>query len=77
MKHGYLIHATPSQEAIAQCNLERQGYQTDLPLAPVRRRRVRVCTRIGAMFACYLLMNTLRNYLAHRKLKASAISIHG
>lgn len=57
MKAWYLIHSKPRQEALAGEQLERQGYETYLPLAPVRRRkRGRTISESGPMFPRYLFI---------------------
>jgi len=57
MKCWYLIHSKPRQEKIARENLERQGYATYLPLAPIRRRRRgRTIRVVDAMFPRYLFI---------------------
>ncbi|MFQ5661291.1 MAG: transcription/translation regulatory transformer protein RfaH [Gammaproteobacteria bacterium] len=58
MKAWYLIHSKPRQEEIAKQQLQRQGYETYLPLAPVRRRRRGRSYRvIAAMFPRYLFIH--------------------
>ena len=57
MKCWYLIHSKPQQEYLARENLQRQGYEIYLPLAPVRRRRRgRSYTEPGPMFPRYLFI---------------------
>lgn len=57
MKSWYLIYTKPKQEHLAKENLERQGYQIYLPLAPVRRRRGgRTIRVIDSMFPRYLFI---------------------
>ncbi len=57
MKAWYLIHSKPRQENVAKEQLERQGYETYLPLAPVRRRkRGRAYSVIAPMFPRYLFI---------------------
>lgn len=57
MQAWYLIQTKPRQEHTARDNLERQGYRSYLPLAPVkRRRRGRSYTDIGPMFPRYLFI---------------------
>ena len=57
LKHWYLIHSKPQQEYLAKNNLERQGYEIYVPLAPVhRRRRGRIRTEVGPMFPRYLFI---------------------
>ena len=58
MKAWYLIHSKPRQEHIAKEQLERQGYQTYLPLIPTRRRKQgRVHKIIAPMFPRYLFIH--------------------
>lgn len=57
MTSWYLIQTKPRQETIARDNLARQGYETYLPLAPVRRRRrERSYLEPGPMFPRYLFI---------------------
>ena len=57
MKAWYLIHSKPNQERVAQEQLERQDYETYLPLAHVRKRkRGRSYTDIAPMFPRYLFI---------------------
>ena len=58
MKAWYLIHSKPRQEHIAREQLDRQGYQTYLPLLPTRRRKQgRVHKVISPMFPRYLFIH--------------------
>ena len=58
MKAWYLIQSKPRQESIAQENLQRQGYDTYLPMAYLRRRqRGRFTTNTGPMFPRYLFIH--------------------
>lgn len=58
MKAWYLIHSKPKQESIAREQLERQGYQTYLPMAYIyRRRRGRQVRIIAPMFPRYLFIH--------------------
>ncbi len=58
MKAWYLIHSKPRLEAVAREQLQRQGYETYLPLAPVRRRkRGRTFSDVGPMFPRYLFIH--------------------
>ena len=58
MKCWYLIHSKPQQENLARENLERQGYETYLPLALFRRRRRgRAYSEPGPMFPRYLFIH--------------------
>ena len=57
MKCWYLIHSKPQQETLARENLERQGYESYLPLILMRRRRRgRAFTEVGPMFPRYLFI---------------------
>ena len=53
----YLVYSKPRQEGVAKVNLERQGYETYLPLlrAP-RRRKGRVVSVVSPMFPRYLFI---------------------
>lgn len=54
----YLIYSKPQQERLAYENLERQGYQSYLPLIRNRRRRRgRYVSAIEPMFPRYLFVN--------------------
>lgn len=56
-KEWYLVYAKPRQEAVAQQNLERQGYQTYLPLVShLRRRNGRRLNVVAPMFPRYLFI---------------------
>lgn len=57
-KGWYLVYAKPRQEATAQTHLQRQGYETYLPLVRrnVKRQGCRV-VRIGPMFPRYLFIH--------------------
>ena len=58
MKSWYLIHSKPHQERIARDQLERQGYETYLPFASVRRRRKGRSIRVvDPMFPRYLFIH--------------------
>jgi transcriptional antiterminator RfaH len=58
VKSWYLIHSKPHQERIARDQLERQGYETYLPFASVRRRRKGRSIRvIDPMFPRYLFIH--------------------
>ena len=53
----YLIYTKPRAEVVAQENLQRQGYETYLPLVQAKRRqRGRYQTVIEAMFSRYLFI---------------------
>lgn len=57
VKQWYLVYAKPRAEAVAQTNLERQGYATYLPLIRQPRRRAgRRVFAIGPMFPRYLFI---------------------
>ncbi len=54
----YLIHSKPNQESVANEQLQRQGYETYLPLAPVfRRKRGKTIRVIAPMFPRYLFIH--------------------
>ena len=56
-KRWYLIYSKPRQEGLAKENLDRQGYETYLPLARVPRRKLdRRVIRIEPMFPRYLFI---------------------
>ena len=58
MKAWYLIHSKPGQESVAREQLDRQGYETYLPLAPVlRKRRGKSVRVISPMFPRYLFIH--------------------
>jgi len=58
MKAWYLIHSKPRQEVTAREQLQRQGYETYLPIIPVRRKkRGRTKSKIGPMFPRYLFIH--------------------
>ncbi len=61
MSHGrawYLIYTKPRQERLAQENLQRQGYETYLPLVQrSRRRNGRYHKTIEAFFPRYLFIH--------------------
>ena len=57
MKAWYLMHSKHRLEVVASEQLQRQGYETYLPLAPVRRRkRGRMFSDVGPMFPRYLFI---------------------
>lgn len=61
MKSWYLIQTKPRQEITAWENLQRQGYQTYLPLARYkRRRRGKSYTITAPMFPLYLFISLTR-----------------
>lgn len=56
-KCWYLVYAKPRQEQVARENLERQGYETYLPLIrKLTRRAGRRVVSIGPMFPRYLFI---------------------
>jgi transcriptional antiterminator RfaH len=57
MKFWYLIHSKPKSEQLAKNNLERQGYETYLPLVQGKtKRRGKTTKLIQAMFPRYLFI---------------------
>ncbi len=53
----YLIYCKPNQEATAKENLERQGYETYLPLTSLLKKiRGKSSRRIGPLFPRYLFI---------------------
>jgi transcriptional antiterminator RfaH len=62
-KAWYLIYTKPRSEELARDNLQRQGYETYLPLMKAsRRRRGRYYTNIEAMFPRYLFIHLDSEY---------------
>jgi transcriptional antiterminator RfaH len=58
MKAWYLIHSKPGQENTAKEQLQRQGFETYLPLTPAfRKRRGRTIRVIAPMFPRYLFIH--------------------
>ncbi|NOZ10102.1 MAG: transcription/translation regulatory transformer protein RfaH [Gammaproteobacteria bacterium] len=58
MKNWYLIYTKPQGEELAKVNLERQGFETYLPLVGVRRRRLgRGRVSIEPLFPRYLFIH--------------------
>ena len=58
MKSWYLIYSKPREEKLAQENLERQGYETYLPLILGRQRKKGKTTKaIQPMFPRYLFIH--------------------
>lgn len=58
MKSWYLIQTKTRQERLARENLERQGYETYLPFAEMRRRRRgRTVRVVDPMFPRYLFIH--------------------
>lgn len=56
-KHWYLVYTKARQEELARVNLERQGYDTYLPLIRNARRRLgRRVIRVEPMFPRYLFI---------------------
>jgi transcriptional antiterminator RfaH len=57
MLRWYLVHTKPLSEAIAQTNLERQGYEVYFPrLEQAVRRKRGWQAQIGALFPRYLFL---------------------
>lgn len=57
MSRWYLVHTKRAGEAVAEANLQRQGYKVYLPrLAQAVRRRGRWQDRIVALFPRYLFL---------------------
>ena len=53
----YAVHARPRQEAVAELNLERQGYHTYLPKIRLRKRRRDKWTKVvEPLFPRYLFI---------------------
>ena len=53
----YLVYTKPNQEHIAEENLQRQGYETYLPLTSLlRRQRGKSIRKIGPLFPRYLFI---------------------
>ncbi len=53
----YLVYTKPKQEKLSQENLQRQGYETYLPLMRERkRRRGKIVQAIEPMFSRYLFI---------------------
>lgn len=53
----YLIYAKPNQEELARENLDRQGYETYLPLTSLlRKQRGKSVRKIGPLFPRYLFI---------------------
>jgi len=58
VKKWYLVYAKPRQEQVARTNLERQGYETYLPLSrETRRRRGKAAEIIAPLFPRYLFIH--------------------
>ena len=58
MEAWYLVYSKPQQERLALENLERQGYQSYLPLIRNRRRRMgRYVALVEPMFPRYLFVH--------------------
>lgn len=58
MKYWYLIHSKPKDEKVAKENLERQGYETYLPLILGRaKRRGKTIKLVQPMFPRYLFIH--------------------
>ncbi|MBI3441694.1 MAG: transcription/translation regulatory transformer protein RfaH [Proteobacteria bacterium] len=58
LRKWYLVYSKPRQETVAKVNLERQGYETYLPLmrAP-RRRKGKMVSVVAPMFPRYLFIH--------------------
>lgn len=57
-RRWYLIYSKPRQEGLARDNLDRQGYETYLPLLRTPRRRLgRRLIRIEPMFPRYFFIH--------------------
>jgi transcriptional antiterminator RfaH len=57
MKEWYAVQSRPRQEALAELNLDRQGYQTYLPKILLRKRRRDKWTRVvEPLFPRYLFI---------------------
>lgn len=57
-KNWYLVYCKPRQERVAKHNLERQGFETYLPVARQRRRRLGGAKMvIEPMFPRYLFIH--------------------
>ncbi len=57
MKHWYAVQTKPRQEAVAEANLQRQGFETYLPM--LRRRKLRAGKWVQAvepLFPRYLFI---------------------
>lgn len=58
VKKWYLVYAKPRQEQVARTNLERQGYETYLPLSrETKRRRGKATEVITPLFPRYLFIH--------------------
>ena len=58
VKKWYLVYAKPRQERVARTNLERQGYETYLPLSrETKRRRGRATEVVAPLFPRYLFIH--------------------
>lgn len=58
MKFWYLIHSKPKDEKVAQENLERQGYETYLPLILGRaKKKGKTIKAIQPMFPRYMFIH--------------------
>ena len=57
VKRWYLVYSKPRQEDVAKQNLQRQGYETYLPMVRFARRRLgRRIIKIEPMFPRYLFI---------------------
>lgn len=58
VKKWYLVYAKPRQERVARTNLERQGYETYLPLSrETKRRHGRAAEVVAPLFPRYLFIH--------------------
>ena len=58
LRHWFLIYSKPQQERVAVQNLERQGYETYLPmLRRSRRRQGKKFETVEPLFPRYLFVN--------------------
>ena len=65
MLRWYLVHTKPSGEALAQANLQRQGYEVYFPRAVHSvRRGGRWLERVVALFPRYLFLRLNEGYQA-------------
>lgn len=63
VQRWYLVHTKPQKETVAERNLQRQGYETYLPLIQQpRRRRGRWIEMIEPLFSRYLFIHLRPGY---------------
>ena len=56
----YVAYTKPRQESVAECNLQRQSFETYLPwIFQARRKRGERKGIVEPMFPCYLFYNGL------------------